>query len=456
MKAENDPMVDPTAMNTTAESEAATSMEPTATPMQVDQPEGHERREGHAKRERSPEPAQASTTSEDPLMEELDEWLVEWQGEYPNRVPRAPGDCTFWDDRREVHFPQGYISGSGESSMDFLRRARDQGQFEGLHLVLPEMLLETVATPPVAGQTERLMRVAPNGLSILVLSHGYSRQALYEGMDGYQQNHQWRKGAVTIAYTEDDQIQLLAWDRGQLHGRRLRSKWVGYTLLYIPPLPPLREVRPKAAMMNYTEIQELWKDAAFTHPPTGRSDRWNHNWIEQGWMVRQHGGKRHRMFHPLHKNCPWSQKEMATTRTTIVFDSDGDRHVFHDEWHGPIQSPPCIRPGEAWKGWTLFRKKTNEERDSTKVPGEDQSAASAAAASADVVIATDVSGPPAERADLPPGDQRPVDPVALRRGETSESTTAGYGGRDHRQATPKERARSFFYDDSEDGWEQVG
>eukprot|EP00913_Durusdinium_trenchii_P001118 g1026.t1 len=28
-------------------------------------------------------------------------------------------------------------------------------------------------------------------------------------------------------------------------------------------------------------------------------------------------------------------------------------------------------------------------------------------------------------------------------------------GRDHRQATPKERARSFFYDDSEDGWEQV-
>ena len=94
-------------------------------------------------------------------------------------------------------------------------------------------------------------------------------------------------------------------------------------------------------------------------PPVGKNDKWMNSLLSSGWMARAHGGRRHRLFHPLHKGCPWDQFDMEKRRITVVFSSTGKRFVLHDEWDGLVKNPGCLSEGEAWTGWTFFQRRTS-------------------------------------------------------------------------------------------------
>ena len=301
----------------------------------------------------------------------------------------------------------------------------------------------------------RYLHATPAGLKVFVITHGNARRQLFTGKEGFDPRHQWRNGMVTVAYCEDGTNAVIC--RPRKPDGTLKMLWTGYSLIFVSPGPRLEALR-------VTGVSLPWEKLEYKVPPAGKSDRWVNSLLASGWMVRAHGGRRHRLFHPLHKGCPWDQSDMERRRITVVFNNAGERVVLHDEWDGPVRNPSCLREGESWTGWTFFHRKTSLTAPSpvsyaagAMEPGDPSTTSSATASDAqEVVIAADT--PQSTMVEVGRRDQLEVPdppyPDALRL-----RLPLGYGGNPAAAPRPKERAQSFFNQENPDGdddWEPVG
>eukprot|EP00435_Cladocopium_sp_Y103_P042356 s1047_g11.t1 len=98
-----------------------------------------------------------------------------------------------------------------------------------------------------------------------------------------------------------------------------------------------------------------WELTTFQNVPYLKaSDQWNR--AVPGWLIRIHGKKRSRLFHPLHHKTP--NLELHEERTTILFTEDNIRLVRKDRWtsSSAVKNPEETH-GKQWKGLTFFRVK---------------------------------------------------------------------------------------------------
>ena len=395
----------------------------------------------------------AATTSGRPMRSNVASFPWKRQRTQPAEDElKAPPDSTEWDARREVFFDSVFL---GDTMLEALTLARRNGQQEGVRLMIPAGLVERLSVRPEGGSSERYLHATPAGLKVFVITHGNARRQLFTGKEGYDPRHQWRNGTVTVAYCEDGTNAVIC--RPRKPDGTLKMLWTGYSLIFVSPGPRLEALR-------VTGVSLPWEKPEFRVPPAGKSDRWVNSLLASGWMVRAHGGRRHRLFHPLHKGCPWDQSDMERRRITVVFNNAGERVVLHDEWDGAVRNPSCLREGESWTGWTFFHRKTSLTAPSpvsyaagAMEPGDPSTASSATASDAqEVVIAADT--PQSTMVEVGRRDQLEVPdppyPDALRL-----RLPLGYGGNPAAAPRPKERAQSFFNQENPDGdddWEPVG
>ena len=83
--------------------------------------------------------------------------------------------------------------------------------------------------------------------------------------------------------------------------------------------------------------------AEFKVPLRGEKDKWVTSLAANGSMVQARGGKRHRLFHPLRKDCPWRKSLLEKRKITVLFNSAGERVILQDQWDGPMKNPDCSK-----------------------------------------------------------------------------------------------------------------
>ena len=98
------------------------------------------------------------------------------------------------------------------------------------------------------------------------------------------------------------------------------------------------------------------------------SDQWTHAF--PGWLIRTHGKKRTRLFHPVHRNTP-KVNEMEINRTTVIFLEDGTRIIKHDQWASAQQVPEEVK-GKQWRGFTFFKLKSMARGQQAGIPEGDE------------------------------------------------------------------------------------
>lgn len=98
---------------------------------------------------------------------------------------------------------------------------------------------------------------------------------------------------------------------------------------------------------------EIWEREIFTRPPRNRKDCWIDVFLDEGWLVRSHGGPRVRRFHPVHRGVPVEIVMLQGPRVSIGFNEQGQRSVVHDLW--TIEPQDLFVPKASWTGWTLFQ-----------------------------------------------------------------------------------------------------
>ena len=101
-----------------------------------------------------------------------------------------------------------------------------------------------------------------------------------------------------------------------------------------------------------------WMETMFMNPPSTRKDQWLVTMVEEGWLIRAHGGGRVRRFHPLHKNVPIDPQDLDGTRVSVGFNSRGVKMVATDKWTDPPSN--LWEPKAEWTGWTFLRLKKQE------------------------------------------------------------------------------------------------
>ena len=96
-----------------------------------------------------------------------------------------------------------------------------------------------------------------------------------------------------------------------------------------------------------------WETTRFRSPPVVRKDVWEVAYLEKGWLVRSHGDRRVRRFHPVHRGVPIDVSLLEGPRITVSFDDRGERSVTRDLW----TDPPCNQytPKRNWVGWTFLK-----------------------------------------------------------------------------------------------------
>ena len=102
-----------------------------------------------------------------------------------------------------------------------------------------------------------------------------------------------------------------------------------------------------------------WMMSMFMHPPAARKDQWLVTMVEEGWLIRAHGGGRVRRFHPLHKNVPIDPQNLDGTRVSVGFNSRGVKMIATDKWTDPPSN--LWEPKAEWTGWTFLRLKKQEQ-----------------------------------------------------------------------------------------------
>lgn len=75
--------------------------------------------------------------------------------------------------------------------------------------------------------------------------------------------------------------------------------------------------------------------------------------MNDGWLVRSHGGCRSRRFHPLHRGTPVDIERLEGSRVTVGYSIRGEKKVTLDKW----TDSPCdhFQPKEKWTGWTFLK-----------------------------------------------------------------------------------------------------
>ena len=102
-----------------------------------------------------------------------------------------------------------------------------------------------------------------------------------------------------------------------------------------------------------SSMSEVWNTAAFRNPPLVKKDGWEVAYLERGWLVRSHGERRVRRFHPVHRGVPIDVSSLEGTRLTIGFDERGERTIVRDLWTDPPSN--LYSPKKIWVGWTLLK-----------------------------------------------------------------------------------------------------
>ena len=102
-----------------------------------------------------------------------------------------------------------------------------------------------------------------------------------------------------------------------------------------------------------SSMGEVWDAAAFQKPPLVKKDRWEVAYLESGWLVRSHGERRVRRFHPVHRGVPIDVSSLEGTRLTVGFDERGERTIVRDMWTDPPSN--LYSPKKIWVGWTLLK-----------------------------------------------------------------------------------------------------
>ena len=91
----------------------------------------------------------------------------------------------------------------------------------------------------------------------------------------------------------------------------------------------------------------------FRGRPLGQ-DRWDTRFASAGWLVRIHAKERKRLFHPVHRGCPYEVGAFHANRISVRFTSETFRYISDDNWHfgGGNRITQDNLP---WKGFTIFK-----------------------------------------------------------------------------------------------------
>ena len=98
---------------------------------------------------------------------------------------------------------------------------------------------------------------------------------------------------------------------------------------------------------------EEWELTRFWSPPLKKKDEWDIIYLERGWLVRSHGDRRVRKFHPMHRGIPINASRLEGSRITVAFDERGERSIFKDLWTD--QPGDLFTPKKTWVGWTFLK-----------------------------------------------------------------------------------------------------
>ena len=98
-----------------------------------------------------------------------------------------------------------------------------------------------------------------------------------------------------------------------------------------------------------TEKQEKkpWMLPRFQRFNSGSSDGWIVDYLNDGWLVRDHRRGRKTAYHPVHRRLPLETDRLLHERTTVRFLEDGGREVHCDDWRTSSRFE-----GQTWRGYT--------------------------------------------------------------------------------------------------------
>ena len=113
----------------------------------------------------------------------------------------------------------------------------------------------------------------------------------------------------------------------------------------------------------------VWDAATFQGPPFTKKDGWEVAFLEKGWLVRSHGERRVRRFHPVHRGVPIDISSLEGTRVTVGFDEGGERTIVRDLWTDPPSN--LYSPKKIWVGWTLLKVREKTYSTPGSVDGRD-------------------------------------------------------------------------------------
>ena len=101
-----------------------------------------------------------------------------------------------------------------------------------------------------------------------------------------------------------------------------------------------------------TEKQEKkpWMLPRFQRFNSGSSDGWIVDYLNDGWLVRDHRRGRKTAYHPVHRRLPLETDRLLHERTTVRFLEDGGREVHCDDWRTSSRFE-----GQTWRGYTFIR-----------------------------------------------------------------------------------------------------
>ena len=200
-------------------------------------------------------------------------------------------------------------------------------------------------------------------------------------------------------------------------------------------VPWIRALRLPEAAVN---LREPWNMQRFRSVPDRKTDHWDLELWENGWICRIHGKVRKQPFHPVHGNCPVNAKDLQPDRITVLYDGKGNRRIVHDEWG---RHPKW--DGTEWRGFTFFQRQLE--------PRASFPEASAAGDGSSSSMVVEVG-----RRELIENAEPPYRPEWRPHEEPLGSssiellTVSGYGGSDPRISRARERAQAVFETPSHD------
>eukprot|EP00434_Breviolum_minutum_P036940 symbB.v1.2.032742.t1/scaffold3969.1/size47216/2 len=121
--------------------------------------------------------------------------------------------------------------------------------------------------------------------------------------------------------------------------------------------------RPEVEPSHGIPPLQPWKTPKYQTPPNRASDAWDMSYVREGWLVREHGKQRKRLFHPVHGSTPVGPTELEERRCTVRFMDSGLRDERMDDWRGVSRT----NDNEKWRGYTFIQVKAGQHHFGRKV-----------------------------------------------------------------------------------------